>query len=382
VSREVTDMPGEASNMQQQRVLVWVMGAILAGVAAPAWAQTASPDQPAKNAADDFEGADQMMESGELGEDGKGKPAAERPWAEGVSPENQEQARALFKEGNDLLRESLFPQAVKKYRAALELWDHPGIHFTLSLALLNLDQPIAVYRSLEKAMKHGPGPLGAEKYERAQSYFDLVSDQLGTVEITINEPQAKVTLDGKPVLTGPGTYRELLPVGEHQIVASKPEYIDKTVDFVIEPKELERLDVVMFSIDEMTVSKRRWPVWMPWAVVGAGAAVLAVGGGMHTQSSSSFASFDKSFDARCMNGCDDSEVPDLNDDLAAAERQQNIAVTAYVIGGAALVGGLVLVFVNQPQVFRRDVEAGTERELTIAPMIAPDTAGVSAALRF
>jgi hypothetical protein len=375
------------------------MAAILIGVAGPAgpaWAQAEDPDQPVEdtvdNNADDFEGADQMMESGELGEGGKSKPAgeaggepgteADRPWAEGVSSEDQATARALFKEGNDLLRQSLFPPAVKKYREALALWDHPGIHFNLSLALLNLDQPIAVYRSLEKAMKHGPGPLGPEKFERAQSYFDLVSDQLGTVEIAISEPDARVTLDGKPVLTGPGTYRELLTVGEHQIVASKAGYFDKTVDFVLEPKETERLDVVIFSIDDATVSKRRWAVWMPWTVVGAGVAVLAVGGGLHTQSSSGFASYDKSFDDRCMNGCSESEVPDLSEDLAAAERQQSIAVTSYIIGAAAVVGGLVLVFANQPQVFRRDMEAGTERELTIVPVIAPDSAGVSAAFRF
>lgn len=377
--------------MQRQRalgVITWTLAATLVGVA-PAWAQDgASPAKPAKPArpkkaddkkADDFEGADQMMDSGDLGED---KDKGERPWAEGVSAENQDKARVIFKEANDLLRESLFPQAVKKYREALELWDHPGIHFNLSLALLNLDQPIAVYRSLEKAMKYGPGPLGQEKYDRAQSYFDLVSDQLGTVEIAINEPQAKVTLDGKPVLTGPGTYRELLGVGEHQIVASKPGYFDKTVDFVIEPKESERVDVVMFSIDEMTVSKRRWPVWMPWTVVGVGAVVLAVGGGLHTQSSSGFADFDKNFDARCMTGCRDDEVAELTSDLDAAERQQQIAVTSYIVGGAALVGGLVMVFVNQPQVFRRDVEGGTERELTIMPVIAPDSAGVSAAFRF
>lgn len=389
-------MRGEATNMQRQRVsgrfglLFGVLGAgaLLVG-AAPARGQSASPDKPSENAAaGDFEGADQMMESGELGEDGQGgqggqgKPAQERPWHKGVSAENQEKARVLFNEGNDLLRQSLFPQAVKKYRAALEFWDHPGIHFNLSLALLNLDQPIAVYRSLEKAMQHGDGPLGREKFERAQSYFDLVADQLGTVEIAIDEPDARVTLDGKPVLTGPGTYRELMTVGEHQIVASKPGFIDRTVDFVLEPKEIERLDVVIFSIDEMTVSKRRFPVWMPWAVVGVGTAVLAVGGGLHSQASSSFASFDKSFDERCMNGCNESEVPDLAEDLSAAESQQNIAVTAYVVGGAALVGGLVMVFLNQPQVYRRDVEAGTERQLTIAPMIAPDSAGVSAAFRF
>jgi hypothetical protein len=365
------------------------MAAVLVTAAGPARAQSSPPEGTADQeagAADTFEGSDQMMDSGDLGQGSPGQGTADdpRPWAEGVSPEDQEKARALFKEGNDLLRESLFTQAVKKYRAALELWDHPGIHFNLALALLNLDQPIAVYRSLEKAMKHGPGPLlDEEKYKRAQSYFELVSEQLGTVEITINEPQAKLTLDGKPVLTGPGTYRELVGVGEHQIVASKPGYIDKKVDFVIEPKEQERLDVVMFSIDEMTVSKRRWPAWMPWTVVGAGAVVLAVGGGLHTQSSSGFAEFDKSFDERCMEGgCNDSQVPDLTEKLTTAERQQNIAVISYAVGGAALVGGLVMVFMNQPQVFRRDVEGGMERELSIVPVIAPDSAGVSAAFRF
>lgn len=373
--------------MQRTRVFAWITSALLVASAAPAWAQ-GKPAQPAdaadENAADkpkagDFEASDHMMEGGSLGEGNAGP----RPWAEGVTAEQQEAARVLFEEGNALLRESLFPQAVKKYREALEHWDHPGIHFNLSLALLNLDQPIAVYRSLEKAMQYGVGPLDQEKLERAQRYFDLVAEQLGTVEIVCNEPQAKVTLDGKPVLTGPGSYKELVIVGEHQVVASKPGYINKNVDFVIESKEQERLDIVLFSVDEMTVSKRRWPVWMPWAVVGAGAAVLATGGALHSQSSSSFATFDKSFDERCMNGgCNDSEVPDLTNKLNSAERQQQIAVTSYIIGSAAVVGGLVLVFVNRPEVFRRDVEAGTERELTIVPVIAPDSAGVSAAFRF
>ncbi len=374
--------------MQRTRVFAWIMSALLVASAGPAWAQ-GKPAKPADStagekpgdepASGEFEGSDQVMEGGALGGDSAGP----RPWAEGVSAEDQAAARVLFEEGNGLLRESLFPQAVKKYRAALEHWDHPGIHFNLSLALLNLDQPIPVYRSLEKAIQYGEGPLDKEKLERAQRYFDLVAQQIGTVEIVCNEPQAKVTLDGKPVLTGPGSYKELVIVGEHQVVAGKPGYINKNVDFVIEPKEEERLDIVLFSVDEMTVSKRRWPVWMPWAVVGAGAAVLATGGAMHTQSSDSFATFDKSFDERCMNGgCNDSEVPDLTDKLDAAERQQQFAVTSYIIGGAAVVGGLVLVFVNRPEVFRRDVEAGTERELTIVPLIAPDSAGVNAAFRF
>ena len=370
--------------MQRTRVFAWIMSTLLVAGAGPAWAQN-EPARPAKpgaadeKAAGEFEGSDQMMEGGALGE-GRAGP---RPWAEGVSAEQQEAARVLFEEGNALLRESLFPQAVKKYREALEHWDHPGIHFNLSLALLNLDQPIAVYRSLEKAMAYGEGPLDKEKLERAQRYHELVSKQIGTVEITCDEPQAKVTLDGRPVLTGPGTYKNLVVVGEHQIVATKSGYINKTIDFVIDPAEQEQVQISLISIADMTVSKRRWPQWMPWAVVGTGAAVLAVGGALHGQSSSSFASFDEDFDTRCMNGgCNDNEIPDLKDKLDSAERQQQIAVASYVVGGAALVGGLVLVFVNRPQVFRRDLEAGTESELTFVPMIAPDSAGVSAAFRF
>lgn len=374
--------------MQRTRVFAWITSALLVASAAPAWAQ-GKPAQPAdaadENAADepkasDFEASDHMMEGGSLGEGSAGA----RPWAEGVTAEQQEAARVLFEEGNALLRESLFPQAVKKYREALEHWDHPGIHYNLSLALLNLDQPIAVYRSLEKAMQYGVGPIDKEKLERAQRYHEMVSQQIGTVEIVCNEPQAKVTLDGRPVLTGPGTYKNLVVVGEHQIVASKSGYINKTIDFVTDPAEQETVDITLISIADMTVSKRRWPQWMPWAVVGAGATVLAVGGALHGQSSSSFAEFDESFDARCMmsGGCNDSEVPDLKEKLDSAERQQAIAVTSYIIGGAAVVSGLVLVFVNRPQVYRRDIEAGTERELTIVPVIAPDSAGVSAAFRF
>ena len=38
-------------------------------------------------------------------------------------------------------------------------WDHPGIHYNLALALLNMDQPVEVYQNLENAIKYGAEPL-------------------------------------------------------------------------------------------------------------------------------------------------------------------------------------------------------------------------------
>src|SRR5690349_6782060 len=81
-------------------------------------------------------------------------PGESKPWAQGVPEAKQKQATALFKEGNALLRDSFFKQAVDKYREAITYWDHPAIHYNLAIALINLDQPLEVYASLQKALKY------------------------------------------------------------------------------------------------------------------------------------------------------------------------------------------------------------------------------------
>ena len=87
---------------------------------------------------------------------------AVRPWARGVSEQNQRRANELVQEGNALIKESFFAQAVAKYREALEHWDHPGVHYNLALALLTLDEPVATHRHLSEAMKYGAAPIGQD----------------------------------------------------------------------------------------------------------------------------------------------------------------------------------------------------------------------------
>jgi hypothetical protein len=137
----------------------------------------------------------------------------------------------------------------------------------------------------------------------------------------------------------------------------------------------------------MTVSRRRWTAWKPWAVVGVGAFVLAAGGALHAQSNSSFQDYDNSFGETCATqpggGCRDNDFPNLTSQRVSAERLQQIAVTSYIVGGTAAIAGLVLVFVNRPEVFRRDLEgSGVEKKLTLVPMVTTDSAGVSASFRF
>ena len=85
--------------------------------------------------------------------------AGERPWAVGVSAEQQKTALAKFRQANELLNNGLFARAAESYKAALESWKHPAIHYNLALALMNVDQPIEAYESLQKSIVYGVDSL-------------------------------------------------------------------------------------------------------------------------------------------------------------------------------------------------------------------------------
>ncbi len=304
-----------------------------------------------------------------------------RPWAEGVSLEDQQRARELFKEANALIRQTRIPDAIDKYREALTHWDHPGIHYNLSFALHDQKQIVAAYRSLERAIAYGPDPIGAPRVARAEERMELLRGQLGTIEISCAQDDVQVELSGRTVLTCPGSYTELMPVGEYRVLATKDKYLTGDYPVVLSPEETEGILIELEAVGDGTFTKRRWErAWFPWAVAGAGAALLVGGGVLHNSARTGFASYDEDFDQLCeAGGCPDSEVPQLTDRRKSAANRQLIAYATYAIGGAALTAGLTLAYMNRSRVFRRD---DPTKEITFAPILASESIGVSAVLRF
>jgi len=310
----------------------------------------------------------------------------DRPWAKGVSAEEQKAALVLFNEGNNLLRDALFPKAVEKYREALAHWDHPAIHYNLALALVNLDQPVEMYEALDKAMAFGAAPLDADKFDRAKGYKILVEKQLALVELSIAVPDAVVVFDGKEVLAGPGTWQARVRSGEHSVVARAPGYSPTQLNQRIGGGEVSRLDLKLFTDAELTRYKRRYPKWLPWTVAGAGVAMLAVGGALHVAARNGFSDFDQAIrdcaanqpSGGCMAG---SSVFDIK---SSAETKQTVAFTAYAVGGLALAGGIVLIILNQPSSYRIDpfAETAPTPAISITPVIGHDLAGLAASGRF
>jgi hypothetical protein len=313
----------------------------------------------------------------------------QRPWAKGVSPEEQRKALSLFNEANGMLRDALFPKAAEKYREALTHWDHPAIHYNLALALVNLDQPVEMHGALEKALVHGAGPLGDDKFARAKDFKLLVEKQLVKVEYTITEPDSVLILDGKEVQQGPGTYSGLIRAGEHSIAARAPGYSPTQLNLKLGGGETSRLELSLFTDAELTREKRRMPAWIPYTVLGAGVAFGIGGAIMHSSAKNGFADYDQAIqdcaDSDPTQGCSD-PTPAVFALKSDAESNQTMAATLYTLGGVTVAAGVVLVVLNRPKTFRIDplekIEGSGGGDVSITPVFGPDNLGFAASGRF
>ncbi|NMO23337.1 hypothetical protein, partial [Pyxidicoccus fallax] len=305
----------------------------------------------------------------------------DRPWAKGVSQQKQQAAIDLFRSANALLKESIFLKAAEQYRQALTHWDHPAIHYNLALALLNLDQPIEVREHLEAAMRYGVAPLDAEKLENARAYRTLVEKQLAWVEITCETPGASVVMDGRPLFVGPGRHTGWVRAGPHTLVATGEGYLTQDQSRTLSPGERVTLDLKLFTSEDLIQYRRKWSAWKPWAVVGTGVALAAGGVLMHSTARDDYSKFDTAI-ASC-GGC--VPEPAVADHRSRGDTLQTAAFAAYGVGGAALVTGAVLLYLNRLQPIQVDPsEAAKSPKVSagVTPYLGAGGGGASATFRF
>jgi hypothetical protein len=313
-----------------------------------------------------------------------------RPWAQGVSPEKQAIALRHFQQGNKELNNGLFENAIKEYREALKDWEHPAIYYNLALALLKLDQPLEVYDSLEKALKYGEAPLEKDKFEHAQEYKQLVAQQIATVEVTCRKPGAKISVDSKEVFTvnatgSNGFYQGRVRIGKHSFVAEKPGYNAEFEAPFIGPGEVFRIELKLYTSEELTRRTRKWPhkKWMPYAVMGGAVVLAGVGIGLEAAASSGYDDYDKKV-ARCNNdslgmGCKSSEVSSTKD---SADTKRILGYVGYGLAGGAVVAGLTMLYLNRETTYqitadeyKKELREKDKAKVSVVPVVAPDIAG-------
>lgn len=330
----IRDIDRCCASIRRSRWLGWTIAGVLAVVSGRAHAQPAAAT------------AAQAEES--------------RPWAAGVSEAEQAVALKLYRAGNLEFAESRFAQALAKYRAAIQHWDHPAIRFNMAVCLINLDQPLEAKDNLERGLAYGDGALGADAYSQGLTYRKLLDAQLARVRIVCPEPGTQVTLDGKFLFTGPGSLEEVLLPGEHQVVATKAESLTASKALVLVAGKLTTYDIRPLKLNVATRMVRRWEPWKPWAVLGSGAALAAVGAISYVAAKHNYASYSQGIDARCLHtgegarlsGCDVAMVmtfSDLRRKRDRADTEQVVAFSLFSAGGAAVVAGAIGLILNQPR---------------------------------
>lgn len=311
--------------------------------------------------------------------------AAARPWADGVTPEDQRAALALFNEGNQMLRDSLFPRAAEKYREALKHWNHPAIHYNLALALVNLDQPLEVYKALEEAMKYGPAPIDEDKFDRAKTLKITTEKLLANVEYSIDIPGAVISWDGRDVFTGPGTWTQRVVAGEHTVIGRAEGFETNQFQTKIVGGEVAKRKIELFTAAQLMEEKRLMPGWVPITVGLIGVGVLGGGFALHQASKNQFADYDAGVQACAATdptgGC---TMPPagLFDQKTSAETKQTIAIGAYAVGGAALAAGVTLFVLNRPRLVPKQRERRDDDGVSLTPVISPSLTGVAASGSF
>jgi hypothetical protein len=268
------------------------------------------------------------------------------PWEHNVSKESQQRAEKLFLEANDHLKEGRFPAAEAKYREALAIWEHPAIDYNLTQILHRQGNLLAVHRHLTRALRYGQAALGETRFKRAQTLLSSTEKLLSRVEITCDVPGASVWLDDKQLLSCPGRSETFELPGVRTISTRKDGYPANDRPRTLTAGQTTSLHIERLYDDAaMHVTTSRWPVWIPWTLVGTGVALAGGGGVLHLKARSSYQRFDERVSRCGATGC----PPDsgLSQMVRRGDKFQWAALGTYTVGGAMAAAGTVLVLLNR-----------------------------------
>ena len=291
----------------------------------------------------------------------------------GVSVEQRERARKLHRAGNKHLAEAEFEAALAIYRSAIAEWDHPGLRFNMTIALVRMNHPVEAYENLLAALRCGPDPLGPESYAQALKYKTDLEKSVAELEVVCDEPDARVSLDGRLLFIGPGKLQLWVRTGEHLVVGQRPDRRTISESIVVEPRRLNHAVMARWPIETRRVLVSRWATWKPWLVTAAGAATVLAGVPLELSARSNLSAYEQAIAACGAKQCDYTEsMKSLHE---RSMLQNRLAVGAFATGGVLLVTGLTLVILNRPR-------ARTVPRLTVAPLVSEERALVTGTLRF
>lgn len=296
--------------------------------------------------------------------------ADDKPWAAGVDPGSQKIALDLYNAANQLFEDGAYPKALELYNEALAKWDHPKIHFNAAVCLKKMDRLVESYEHVLAALKFGAAPFTHETYQQALALQTELEKSVASLEIKSRQNGAQISLDGKVIIAAtPGaTQMHVLAGTPHQLVAAKPTYETQTRTITLEPGQETTLVIELHMMPQGKKLARRWSTWLPWAVVGGGAAIAGGGGLFAWRASKQYSEYDRgvaqAWDQAQMTGAQPMTPTFATDARSRGDRDRTLAYTGLAVGGTAIAAGIAMVLLNQGR-------------LVAVPAVGKESAGVS-----
>ena len=297
------------------------------------------------------------------------------PWSVGVTDGQKAKAQKFLEAGNALFLDRKYAEALEQYKSAVGAWDHPAIRFNIVRCLIQLDRPVDASDNLKQALKFGAAPLEEAVYTEALSYEKLLANQIADLTVECAQPGVRITLDGQQLATCPAKEARRVAPGQHQIVGTKDGLLTSTVEVVVIGGKQQSVSVKLDPLAKAARVEHRWAEWKPWGVFIGGFVVGGFGVLVNVQAAQDMNGFDDSIGSTCpMTACPETKEGVRKDLRVASGWKNTLGVSMMVTGGAAIVTGAVMLYMNRGRtVYPESIER-------MIPTITPMPGGAALSL--
>ena len=160
-----------------------------------------------------------------------------------VSASAQAEAASRFKKGLELFKDGDYQAALIELRRANELAPNYNVLYNIGQVYFQLqDYPNALH-ALERYLQEGGKGVDAKRRAEVEKDIDKLKARVANIEITVNVPDAEVTIDDVSAGKTPLPKTVLVGAGRHRISIAKPGFTTVTKVVEIASAELQKVAV-------------------------------------------------------------------------------------------------------------------------------------------
>ena len=308
----------------------------------------------------------------------KGAPAARTA----AAPDAEKEATRLYEQGVKAVKASQWDQAREAFGAAFKLKPHYQIAANLGRAELRAGKPREAAEHLAFFLREAKDEVADEDMAAARQLLLEARSKLAAVKVQVDAQGAEVFVDGEPLGRSPLAEPVYLDPGNRRFEARKPGLapVWKEMDVAAGTAPVVALRLLPAPLvappsaaKEEAPADARTPRWKPWGIgIGAGVAAVGLGVGIGFSVASS------SQNQRVVEGLQElqAKTPEnekvcprwgcgtLIDLANERDRNRNVAIAGFVVGGVGVAGALAAALWKPRE---SGPGAGSKTGLSVAP---------------